>query len=312
MHLGFVSAILPDLDVDAVFATAAELGYDCVELMCWPRGKAKRRYAGVTHVTFDDRELARVAALSRDTGVQVSALGYYPNPLGRDPEDARVASEHIRRMVEAARELSLSCVNTFVGRDWRKTVDGNWPRFLEVWRPLIKHAENHDIRIGIENCPMYFTYDEWPSGKNLAHSPAIWRRMFADIPSPHFGINYDPSHMIWQHMDYLAPMREFASRLVHVHAKDARLDTDRLNSVGILAPPNEYHTPKLPGLGHVDWGSFFSVLTDTGYRGAVCVEVEDRAYEGSLDDRMAALRQSAAYLRPFVPTLALSIAHKSL
>ncbi len=301
MKLGFVSAILPDLPVEDVFETAIETGYDCIELMCWPKGKAARRYAGVTHLEFTDKDLSRVAALARDTGISISALGYYPNPLCPDPEEARIYTDHIAEMVLAARELSLGCANTFVGRDWRKSVDDNWPRFLEVWPPLIAHAEKHGIRIGIENCPMFFTADEWPAGKNLAHTPAVWRRMFADVPSASFGLNYDPSHMIWQHMDYLAPIGEFADRLVHVHAKDARLDTDRLNSVGIMATPNQFHTPKLPGLGDVHWGRFVAALNDAGYRGAVCVEVEDRAYEGSLEDRKASLRLSANYLRQFIP-----------
>jgi sugar phosphate isomerase/epimerase len=195
----------------------------------------------------------------------------------------------------------LPVVNTFIGRDWTKSVDENWPRFLAVWRELIKFAEDNGVKVAIEHCPMLFSKDEWPGGKNLAHSPAVWRRMFNDIPSDHFGLNYDPSHMIWQRMDYLKPLREFASRIFHVHAKDARVDYDRLDDVGILAHPLQYHTPKLPGLGDVDWGKFFSVLSDTGYRGPVCVEVEDRAYEGSLEDRKASLRQSERYLRPFLP-----------
>lgn len=304
MTLGFVSAILPELSLEEVFTVAVEEGYDCVELMCWPYGKATRRYAGVTHLNVQDttdKETRRAAALVEKTGVGISALGYYPNPLCPDEVEATVYIEHIRAMIDAAQRLSVREVNTFVGRDWTKTVDANWPRFLEVWTPLVRYAEACGVRIGIENCPMYFTGDEWPAGKNLAHCPAIWRRMFADIPSTSFGLNFDPSHLIWQQMDYLRPLREFAGRLFHIHAKDARLDQDRLNDVGIMATPNEFHTPKLPGLGDVHWGRFFSVLTEVGYNGAVCVEVEDRAYEGSLAGRKAALRQSACYLRQFLP-----------
>ncbi len=272
--------------------------------MCWPVGKATRRYAGVTHIDaqrFSDADAAGVRQLARSKGVSISALGYYPNPLCADREEASVYIAQIRAMIRAARRLGLGTVNTFVGRDPSKTVQENWPRFLEVWRPLVQYAEEQNVRIGIENCPMYFTRDEWPSGKNMAHSPAIWRRMFSDIDSGHFGLNYDPSHMIWQHMDYLRPLQEFSDKLFHVHAKDARLDRDRLNEVGIMATPNEYHTPKLPGMGDVHWGRFFAMLTDAGYRGPVCVEVEDRAYEGSLSARKAALRQSADYLRQFIP-----------
>jgi len=204
-------------------------------------------------------------------------------------------------VIVAAELLGVRRMNTFIGRDWTKSVDDNWPRFLATWKPLLKFADDHGVRVGIENCPMSFTNDEWPGGKNLATSPAIWRRMFADIPTPNFGLNFDPSHMVWQHMDYLKPLREFADRIFHVHAKDVRIDRQRLDDVGILATPLQYHTPKLPGLGEVNWGSFFSVLGDTGYRGPVCIEVEDRAYEGSLDLRKASLRQSGTYLRNFLP-----------
>ena len=304
MQLGFVSAILPDESLDSVCATAAELGYDCVELMCWPVGKAERRYAGVTHVdvsNFDDAAASEVRQTAERHGVSISGLGYYPNPLTPDQAEADQAIDQIRRVIAASAQLGVCQMNTFVGRDWTKSVDENWPRFLDTWTPLIEYAEQHNVRIGIENCPMFFTNDEWPGGKNLASSPAIWRRMFDAIPSSSFGLNYDPSHLVWQQMDYLAPLREFADRLFHVHAKDVRVDRERLNSVGILATPLEYHTPKLPGLGDIDWGRFFSVLGDTGYRGAVCVEVEDKAYEESALTRRLSLQQSCTYLRNFLP-----------
>jgi len=305
MKLGFVSAILPELGLEEVFRVAAAEGYDSVELMCWPRGKAERRYAGVTHVdvaAFTADDAKKINALAAEHRVSISGLGYYPNPLTPDANEAAVAAAQIRHLIKAAALLGVKRASTFVGRDWKKSVDENWPRFLEVWRPLIALADEHGVKVGIENCPMSFTRDEWPGGKNLAVSPAIWRRMFEAIPSTNFGLNFDPSHFIWQQMDYIAPLREFAARIHHVHAKDARLDRERLNQVGILACPNEYHSPKLPGLGDVDWGRFFSALTDIGYRGDVCVEVEDRAYEGSVEDRRRALRQSCVYLRQYVPT----------
>jgi sugar phosphate isomerase/epimerase len=302
VKLGFVSAILPDLALEEVLAFAGAEGFECVELMCWPKGRAERRYAGVTHVdvaTLDAEGAARVLRLLDEQVVEISGLGYYPNPLAPDPAEAQVSVEHLKAVVRGAALLGVRQVNTFVGRDWTRTVDAQWPRFLETWRPLVAYAEQQGVRIGIENCPMLFTGDEWPGGKNLATSPAIWRRMFADVPSPSFGLNFDPSHLVWQHMDYLKPLREFRERIFHVHAKDVRLDRERLDDVGILATPLEYHRPKLPGLGEVDWGRFFSVLSDTGYEGSVCVEVEDRAYEGSLEMRQQALRQSLGYLRNF-------------
>jgi sugar phosphate isomerase/epimerase len=303
MKLGFVSAILPDLSLPEVLAVARDNGYSCVELMCWPKGKAERRYAGVTHVDVAamTREGARKTAdLVRKSGVEISGLGYYPNPLVPDANEAAVYVKHLKDVIKAARLLGVGVVNTFIGRDWTKNLEDNWPRFKKVWPPLVKFAEDLGIDIAIENCPMYFTKDEWPGGKNLAHTPAVWRRMFEEIPNKNFGLNFDPSHLVWQRIDYLRAARDFAAKIFHAHAKDCRVDPHRLDEVGILATPLEFHTPKLPGLGEVEWGRLISVLGDAGYDGPICVEVEDRMYEGSLENRKAALRQSARFLRQFI------------
>ncbi len=303
MKLGFVSAILPDLSLDEVLEFAAAEAFDCVELMCWPVGKAERKYAGVTHVDvtgFTRTRADEVRALAAKFGVGISGLGYYPNPLDPDLAAAKKAVEHLKRVIRAAELLGLNQVNTFIGRDWTKSVDDNWPRFLKTWRPLVAFAEDHGVRIGIENCAMLFTRDEWPGGKNLASSPAIWRRMFADIPSRHFGLNYDPSHLVWMQMDWLKPLREFRGKLFHVHAKDVRLDRARLDEVGILAAPLEFHLPRIPGFGEVDWGRFIGTLLEVGYDGPVCIEVEDDTFGKKLEGRQRALKVARNVLRPFI------------
>ncbi|NQT24793.1 sugar phosphate isomerase/epimerase [candidate division KSB1 bacterium] len=303
MKLGFVTAILPDLGLDKVLQVAVENGYDCIEVMCWPPGKAERRYAGVTHIDVTSLNKTNVASIQdklAETGISISGLGYYPNALAADKAEAKVYIDHIKKVIKAAALLGIPVMNTFIGRDWTKSVDANWPRFLQVWKPIIKLAEDQGVKVAIENCPMYFSQDEWPSGKNLAHSPEIWRRMFNDIPSKNFGLNFDPSHLVWQRIDYCRAVREFKNKIFHAHAKDARIDTHNLDEVGILATPLKYHTPKLPGLGDVNWGKYISELTEVGYKGPLCVEVEDRAYEGSFKNRTAALKQSARYLRQFV------------
>lgn len=304
MKLGFVSAIFPDLSLEEVLRFAAETGYDCVEVMCWPPSKAERRYAGITHIDvdrLDASEVERIHSMCKQFDVSISSLGYYPNALSPNADEAEMSVTHIGKVIEATARLGLQRMTTFIGRDWTKSVDDNWEQLVATWRPLLDVAEKHNVFVGIENCPMLFTADEWPGGKNIAASPAVWRRLFESIGSDHLGLNYDPSHMIWLHMDYLQPMVEFTDRLFHVHAKDVRIDRDKLNDVGIMAHPNLWHTPKLPGMGDVDWGKFFSILTDTGYQGAVCVEVEDRAYESSLEDRKASLVQSHTFLRNFLP-----------
>ncbi len=304
MKLGFVTAILPDFTFEEVLQTASEIGYDCVEVMCWPVGKAERRYAGVTHIDVNnltDELVTEIQNLVNKYRVSISALGYYPNPLTPDPSERKIALEQIRNVIRAAEKLGVGVVNSFTGRDWKKSVEDNWPMFIETWEPIVSFAEDHNIKIGIENCPMLFTANEWPGGKNLFTTPYIWGKGFKDIPGDHFGLNFDPSHFIWQQMDYIKAIRDFGYKFYHVHAKDVLMEKHKLDGVGIMGYPNDYHTPKLPGLGDVDWEDFFFTLTAVGYEGAVCVEVEDRAYEGTTEKRIDALRTSYNYLRQFIP-----------
>ena len=302
MKLGFVSAILPELDLDQVLAFARSHGFACVEAMCWPVGKAERKFAGVTHVEVDGLTSAAaedILALCRRHGVELSGLGYYPNPLDPDPAVSAACVEHLTKVIRAAPKLGLRNVNTFVGRDWTRSVDENWPRFLATWKPLIALAEDCGVRIGIENCPMLFTRDEWPGGKNLATSPAIWRRMFSDIPSPNFGLNFDPSHFALQFMDPVSALHEFKEKLFHLHAKDVKIHRERLNEFGAFAEPLKWHQPRIPGYGEIDWGRFMGTLMETGYSGPVCIEVEDDTFGKSLEGRQRALCVAGNILRPY-------------
>jgi sugar phosphate isomerase/epimerase len=301
MQLGFVSAVFPDLTLAEVLAFAADEGFACVEVMCWPPGGADRRYAGVSHIDvshWNEEQAGRVRDLVQKHGVAISALGYYPNPLDPDAAHRRTVIEHLKKVISAAPMLNVRLVNTFIGRDPAKSIEDNWPMFQAVWPDIVRHAEAEGINLGIENCPMLFSQDEWPGGKNLAIAPAVWQAIFEAIPSPHLGLNFDPSHLVWQHIDYVRCVRDFGPRIVHVHAKDTRIDPDHLNALGILGLG--WHTPKLPGLGDVKWGALFSALSDAGYQGPVCIEVEDRAFEGSLLNRQRALRQSKRFLEQFV------------
>jgi len=303
IKLGFVSAVVSDLSFEETVDLAAAEGFDCVEMLCWPVGKAERRYAGVTHIDvakLDAKRAAEIRAYCEKKNVGISGLGYYPNLLEDSPQ-AALLRDHFLKVLDAAALLGVGVANTFIGRDHRKSLEENFALFERIWPPIVAHAEKLKVRIGIENCPMLFTGDEWPGGKNMAIGPSVWRRMFQIIPSASFGLNYDPSHMIWQQMDYIRPIQEFKDRIVHVHVKDAKILPDRLSEVGILATPLEYHSPKLPGLGDVNWGRFISALTDIRYDGPACIEVEDRAFEESLGSRKAALRQSRNYIRQFLP-----------
>ena len=302
MQLGFVSAILGDLRLDDVLAFAAEEEFDCVELMCWPAGKADRRYAGVTHLDvaeFTDSQASHVRGLLKSSGIAVSGLGYYPNPLDPDAAHRQTVIAHLKKVISAAAKLSVPVVNTFVGRDPARSIEDNWPLLQSVWPDIVKQAEASGVHLAIENCPMLFSRDEWPGGKNLATTPVIWRRMFSDIPSKNFGLNYDPSHFVLQQMDPASPLREFRSKLFHLHAKDMTVHPERLNEVGIFAVPKEWHTPRIPGFGAIDWPAFTAVLYEIGYGGAVCIEVEDDTFGKTLKGRKQALNVAKNVLAPF-------------
>lgn len=303
MRIGFVTAMFGDIRFDKVLDIADKENYGSVEVMCWPVGKAERRYAGVTHIDvneLDGKKNEEIKSTLKKKKIGISGLGYYPNPLDGEQEQSDFFVSHLKKVIDGAKKLDISIVNTFVGRDHTKNLEYNKQKFKEIWPGIIEHAEQAGVKVCIENCPMYFSGDEWPGGKNMAATPAVWRWMFSEIDSPNFGLNYDPSHLIWQFIDYIRPMEEFKEKIFHVHLKDAKIDRIKLDDVGIMATPLEFHTPKLPGLGDIDWGTFFSKLTDIRYDGDVVVEVEDRAYEHSLDTRIGALRQVRNYMRQFI------------
>ena len=303
MKLGFFSAILDQSSFEEMIDIASEQGFECVEVVCWPQGKAERRYAGVTHINvdeLDDEKVVYIKDYCAKKNVQISSLAYYPNTIDADLEKREMHIQHLKKIIIASNKLRIGIVTTFIGRIQDKTVEENLKEFEIVWKPIIKLAEENNVKVAIENCPMLFTKEQWPCGQNLATTPAIWRKMFELIPSGNFGLNYDPSHFVWQHIDYIKPIYEFKDKIFHVHYKDIKIYRDKLDDVGIMAYPLQYMSPKLPGLGDVDWGKYISALTDIGYNGCTCIEVEDKAFEGSLDKVKKSLILSKRYIQQFV------------
>lgn len=303
MELGLVSAILDWMSFEEMIDTVSGLGYKCVEVACWPNGKAERRYAGVSHIDIDgldDEKISYIQSYCEKKGVEISALAFYPNTMDGDLERRGANIEHLKKVILASEKLGVNMVTTFIGRDQTKSVEANMKLFREIWPEIIRLAEEHKVKIAIENCPMLFDEEQWPGGHNLATTPKIWREMFEAIPSDYFGLNYDPSHFVWQMMDYIKPMYEFKDKIFHVHYKDIKLYQDKLDQVGIMAYPLEYMAPKLPGLGDVNWSKYVSALNDIGYKGYTCVEVEDRSFEDTREDVIKSLVLSKRYIEQFV------------
>ena len=264
MKQGFITSVMADYSFEQVVDFASENGFECLEVACWPKGKAERKYAGVTHIdvsTLDSFKAEEILRYCKDRKVTISALAYYPNVL--DVSDNLALAE-------------------------------------KIWKPILNYAENRGVKIAIENCPMLFTEDEWPGGKNLAISPAIWRELFKRLPSDMLGLNFDPSHFIWQEMDYIKPLYEFKDKIFHVHYKDIKVNKDARNDVGILATPLSYMLPCIPGHGDVDWSEYIRVLLETGYKGAACIEIEDKSFENDKESIENSLKISRQYLKQFI------------
>ncbi|MDR1575457.1 MAG: sugar phosphate isomerase/epimerase [Treponema sp.] len=303
MKLGLVTAILPDLSFEEVVDYSSQVGFECLEVCCWPRGKAVRRYAGITHIDLEGLTTGKMAYYkdyAEKRGVSISSLGYYPNPLDGDRDASEAAVNHIKNLIEVSAQMGIGMVTTFIGRDKTKTVEENLELFKKTWTPIIKLADEKSVKIGIENCPMLYTANEWPGGNNMASTPDIWRRMFEIIPSANFGLNYDPSHFYLQGASYTKPLYEFKDRIFHVHFKDIKIYQEKLDEYGYFSYPALWHSPKLPGLGGVDFGVFCSALYDIRYNGPACIEVEDKAFEGNIELVKQGIEQSYRYMRLFV------------
>lgn len=305
MKLGFVSAILDTATYEEMMDFASDHGFECVEVACWPQGKAERRYAGVSHIdaerVLEDEEYAKhISDYSKEKNVEISSLAFYPNTMDQDITKREAAVSHLKNLIKASAKLGVNMVTTFIGRDQTKTVEGNLELVKEVWPSIMEVAEANGVKVAIENCPMLFGPDQWPGGQNLMTTPAIWRKVFEILHSDNLGINYDPSHFVWQMIDYIKPIYEFKDKIFHVHYKDIKVYRDRLNDCGIMAYPLDFMSPKLPGLGDVDWGKYVSALTDVGYDGYTCIEVEDKAFEGSKEKVEDSLVLSQRYLQQFV------------
>jgi sugar phosphate isomerase/epimerase len=285
MKLGLLTAAFPTLELAEVAGWASENGFEALEIACWPAaGAERRRYAGASHIDVDKLDASAVRGvheLMKSRGLTISSLAYYPNPLDPDPATRSQAQKHLRKVIDAAAGLGVNLVGTFIGRDQMKPMEAAFAEVLECWPPIVKYATEHGVRIAIENCPMIFSADEWPGGRNLAYSPALWRRLFEAMPA--LGLNLDPSHLVWQLIDIQRVVREFGPRIYHVHAKDLEIDRDGLYANGVMSLGMGWQVPRLPGLGEVQWNRFIAALVAAGYDGVVSVEHEDRAFEGDLD-----------------------------
>ena len=303
MQLGILTAPFPDTPLAGVADWAASVGFQGLEIACWPRSSGPtRRYAGTSHVDvvgLSDSEARELPAALAAKNIAISALAYYPNPLHPDAGHRDEVAAHLKQVITAASRMGVGLVNTFLGGNAAASVEDNWTEAQKVWPEIIAHARDSGVRLAFENCPMIFSQDEWPGGHNIAYAPRIWRRIF-EAWGGDVGMNYDPSHLVWQMIDQDRFIREFGPHMLHVHAKDLMIDRDGLYEHGIMSVGIGWQIPRMPGLGEVDWSRFFSGLYRVGYDGPVIIEHEDRQFEGSDDKVKRGFLLARDVLQPFV------------
>lgn len=303
MKLGLLTAPFPETPLMDVARWSAENGFDSLEIACWPRASGPtRRYAGTSHIdvaNLSDSQARDIVDEVEGMGLTISGLGFYPNPLHPDPEHRRAVIDHLRLVMGAAQKMGVPFVNTFMGGDARLTLDQNWEEALRVWPDIVAVAQDHGVRLTIENCPMIFSDDEWPGGHNIAWSPRIWRRILEQWGGT-VGLNYDPSHLVWLMIDHLRFVEEFGSHILHVQAKDLMIDRDGLYERGTLSGGIGWQVPRLPGLGEVDWRVFFASLYRAGYDGDIIIEHEDRGFEATIELVQRGFLIARDTLRPWI------------
>lgn len=303
MQLGILTAPFPDATLTEVADWAASEGFTALEVACWPvSGGEKRRYAGTTHIDVDvlsKGQADEITGALAERGITISGLGYYPNPLHADAGHRDEVTGHLKKVITAAGTLGVKVVNTFVGGDRTLPLDENWTRAQQIFKPIVRHAQDTGVTLAFENCPMIFSHDEWPGGHNIAYSPKTWRHIFEEWGDA-VGMNFDPSHLVWQMIDQGRFIREFGPHMVHVHAKDVMIDRDGLYNNGVMSVGMGWQVPRMPGLGDVDWPGFFAGLYRAGYDGPVIIEHEDRNFEGSDEKIKRGFRLARDVLAPFV------------
>lgn len=303
MKIGFFTACLPHVPLENLAPWVAEQGFETLELAAWPddgRRNYQARHVGAEAFTRDDA--ARVRDLMAEHGLSISALAYYDNNLHPDRRQRAHFHEHLRRVIDAAELLGVELVGTFVGG--RPVLPGtNMREIGEVFREMVRYAEDHGVRLMIENCPME-NWARFGLPGNYAYSPELWDRLFNEVPSERFGLNFDPSHLYWLGIDHEQAAREYADRIFHAHAKDAEILPEGRYRHGILSEQlgaNRWRSGwwryRMPGKGAIDWGSFIDTLREIGYDGALSIEHEDPEYEGSEEAVRQGLRLGLEHLQ---------------
>lgn len=272
MRLGFYTDYSPQI---VRFAT--ETGFHSIELSAWPQ-------SSLNADEVSDQRLAEIRGHLAENDIEISAVGYYPNYLDPDKAAAAEARRYFGKVLELAHRAEVPVVATFVGQIPGAPVEDSIGPIAELFTGFCVRAEQLGLQIAIENCPML--NHKTRTGENIAYSPEIWDALFAAVPSSVFGLELDPSHLVYLGIDYVQAVLDYGERIFHVHAKDTDIDWKRRARLGMFGQAigeipgfgNGWWRFRAPGWGEIDWPAFISALISVGYSGNIDIEHEDEVF----------------------------------
>jgi sugar phosphate isomerase/epimerase len=257
---------------------------------------------GLDTTKLTDEGIARIKSQLSSKGMHVSALQVNANHIAPDPTERERENSDFVKAIELAGKLGVPYIGTQSGKDVSKTFEAQVDEIVRVYHDKYFAAcEEHKVRI---------LWEPWQGGPNIATSPVGFEALFkAFKDSPYVGLQYDPSHLLWQMMDPIQTAKDFVDKIYDVHLKDTQIHWDIVRRGGIV-PANQarWWQFRIPGMGSIDWPAFFSVLQSVGYAGAMSIEHEDELY-GAADNPgpdfsepyKVGFRMARRYLNQYVP-----------
>jgi sugar phosphate isomerase/epimerase len=278
VKLGVFTVVFGQLPLAEALDRVVALELDAVEI-------GAGNYPGDAHLADD------LASQVSSRGLEISALSCHGNPLHPDESFARSSHETWRRTAQLASELGIETVVCFSGcpGDGPNASQPNWvtcawppeygemlewqwnERAIPYWTEEAAFARSLGVRVALEPHPGFLVYN-----------PETALRL-REACGPEIGVNFDPSHFVWQGIDPLLAVRELREAIFHVHAKDVYVDPHNTARNGVL--DTKHYSRFLErswtfrsvgyGQGEKFWRDFVSALRIAGYDGVLSIEHED-------------------------------------
>ncbi|MDR2879938.1 MAG: sugar phosphate isomerase/epimerase [Fusobacteriales bacterium] len=304
MKLSYLTACFNHLSLEEKIKFAVEQKFDAIELSCWPAAN-DRDYSStdIDVAKFDNKTKEDILKLTGENNIEIASLAYYDNCLHPDTSIRENNVKHLYNVIKTAGKLGVKFVGAFAGRNLDISFEENFTEFEKIFPSIVKYAADRNVNLLIENCSMPGWHREgW--GATISYSPELWDRMFEIIPDENFGLNFDPSHLIWLGVDYIKALIDYKERVLYFHAKDTKIFEEKRSCYSIfgkqLGRENEWDygwwQHKIPGKGSVDWQKIYQTLREIGYDGYVSIEHEDLNYSENDEAIKLGLIKGKAFL----------------